>query len=641
MRGVCGLSIRKLQGALTARTIVHTEADLDRLPPNIARHAVVIPHGEYGGLARSGGEADRDAARAAIGVGADVHVTLMFGQLRTDKGLGDLLAALRALPRLHLLIGGQEAGALAENREALADPALAGRVTIREGFLDMAEAAQLFAASDTVALPYQVASQSGVLLLAYGFRRPVIVYPVGGMAEAVIDGETGWICSRPDAASLTDALVSRSPGRSRGVPAARRGGRAACRRALLVERDRGAHREGLRGGDGRWLTSWPGARGSCSGPDAPPGSERLRTVRAALRPRPVPSAPVRFAQRVQRKLGRLEYEQAVAAPLMAARREALGTAAAGPPRFLVRMDEFPHYMAWDQPERYGTSAYVRFHELMREAGVPYLVAVLPRVSAASLDPAGTRWRALEDDERALLARMPSEGVSYGLHGLDHRTRHDSPRRHSELCGLSIAGDRGAARDARSSELEPSGIRPRVFVPPYNRFDARQYPLLAREFDVVCGGPETVGLLGFQRTPVWRGDAVYLPSYHPLYGHAGEVLEGASRLIEAQAALWAPDRPALGLGGRRGLLRATATPRRDRAVRGPLGRLPRRGRRQPPRRLSSSRPPGRAAPSARRRRRSRGCAAAGRGSQGPPHVRTRSRAGRSARPAAANLMREYS
>ena len=198
--------IRRLQGALTARTIVHTEADIARLPPSIARHAVVIPHGEYGGLARTGGEADRRGAREALGIGADVHVTLMFGQLRTDKGLGDLLAALRRLPALHLLIGGQEAGALAENRDALADPALAGRVTIREGFLDMSEAARLFAAADTVSLPYQVASQSGVLLLAYGFRRPVVVYPVGGMGEAVIDGETGWICVRPDAGALTEAL---------------------------------------------------------------------------------------------------------------------------------------------------------------------------------------------------------------------------------------------------------------------------------------------------------------------------------------------------------------------------------------------------------------------------------------------------
>ena len=198
--------VRSLTGYLTAGTIVHTQADLERLAPRVAARAVVIPHGEYGGLARSGGAAERGAARAELGIAGDTHVTLMFGQLRTDKGLGDLLVALRALPRLHLLIGGQEAGALAANAEALAEEALARRITIREGFLDMQEAARLFAAADTVALPYRVASQSGVLLLAYGFHRPVVVYPVGGMAEAVIDGETGWVCTRPDAASLTQAL---------------------------------------------------------------------------------------------------------------------------------------------------------------------------------------------------------------------------------------------------------------------------------------------------------------------------------------------------------------------------------------------------------------------------------------------------
>jgi hypothetical protein len=195
-------------------------------------------------------------------------------------------------------------------------------------------------------------------------------------------------------------------------------------------------------------------------------------------------------------------------------------------------------MAADDPARYGTERYLRFHELMHEAGVPYLVAVLPRVSTASLDPSGTDWRALTEDERSLLARMPVEGVTYGLHGLDHRTRHHSPRRHSELCGLSVAATEELLATALA-ELEPSAISPRVFVPPYNRFDARQYDVLARRFDVVCGGPETVGLLGFQRTPLWRGEAVYLPSYHPLYGTAGEVLAGARALIERQAALWAP------------------------------------------------------------------------------------------------------
>jgi glycosyltransferase involved in cell wall biosynthesis len=200
--------IRELTARLAARTIVHTEADLARVPTGAAGRTVVIPHGEYGGLARAGGSAERAASRAELGIESDQPVTLMFGQLRSDKGLGDLLQALRRLPALHLLIGGQEAGALAEQAQALADPELAGRVTIHEGFLEMSAAARLFAATDTVALPYQVASQSGVLLLAYGFERPVVVYPVGGMAEAVIDGETGWVCARPDPEALTEALAA-------------------------------------------------------------------------------------------------------------------------------------------------------------------------------------------------------------------------------------------------------------------------------------------------------------------------------------------------------------------------------------------------------------------------------------------------
>jgi peptidoglycan/xylan/chitin deacetylase (PgdA/CDA1 family) len=274
------------------------------------------------------------------------------------------------------------------------------------------------------------------------------------------------------------------------------------------------------------------------GDGAPEEASRLAAVRAALRQRPVPSPPVRFAQRVQRKLGRLEYGQAVAEPLIAARRAALGPDADGPPRFLVRVDEFPHYMASDRPETYGTGAYRRFHALMRQAGVPYLVAVLPRVSAESLNPHGTRWRELTGEERELLQAMPAEGVSYGLHGLDHRTRHASPRRHSELCGLSAA-ETERLLDTGLGELEGLGLRPRVFVPPFNRFDAAQYEILARRFDVVCGGPESVGLLGFQRSPVWRGEAVYLPAYHPLYARAGEVLGGARALIDREAALWAP------------------------------------------------------------------------------------------------------
>jgi glycosyltransferase involved in cell wall biosynthesis len=197
---------RALSARLTARTIVHTEVDLARARALLGERAVVIPHGEYGGLARRGGTPRRDQARAALGIAPGVHATLMFGQLRTDKGLDDLIAAVARVPGVHLLIGGQDTGGLTAVREPLA--ALGDRATVREGFLDMRETAELFVASDTVALPYKEASQSGVLLLAYGFSRPVIVYPSGGMVEAVIDGETGWVCSRADVAALTEALAA-------------------------------------------------------------------------------------------------------------------------------------------------------------------------------------------------------------------------------------------------------------------------------------------------------------------------------------------------------------------------------------------------------------------------------------------------
>jgi hypothetical protein len=261
-------------------------------------------------------------------------------------------------------------------------------------------------------------------------------------------------------------------------------------------------------------------------------------VRAATRVRGVPAPTFRIAQRLRYKFGELDFERDVIAPLVAARQSVLGERAAGPPRFLVRVDEFPHYLAWDDPQRFGTERFERFHEILAGAGVPYLPAVLPRVSHEPLSPSGTQWRALDEGEIAMLARLAGEGVPFGLHGLTHRTRFVSPRRHSELCGLSPVATADLL-DAGLEELAALGIHPKVFVPPYNRFDAAQFDPLARRFDVVCGGPESIGRVGFQRAPQWRGDMVYLPSYLPFYGHAREVLPAVRHAVETACGLWIP------------------------------------------------------------------------------------------------------
>jgi Uncharacterized protein conserved in bacteria (DUF2334) len=225
-------------------------------------------------------------------------------------------------------------------------------------------------------------------------------------------------------------------------------------------------------------------------------------------------------------------------PLLAARRATLGEDGAAPPRFLIRVDEFPHYQAWDDPDRFGSSEFERFHEIMSSAGAPYLLAVLPRVSREPLSPVASGFRRLDDTEAAMLQRLASEGVSFALHGRDHRTRFASPRHHSELSGLTIAQTEQLLEEALA-ELARHEIRPDVFVPPYNRFDAPQLVALARRFPIVCGGPESIGLMGFQRPPQWRGETVYLPSYRPAYGHAAEVLTAVDRLIERAVGLWIP------------------------------------------------------------------------------------------------------
>jgi hypothetical protein len=237
------------------------------------------------------------------------------------------------------------------------------------------------------------------------------------------------------------------------------------------------------------------------------------------------------------KRRRLGYESHWLTPLQAARRDALGKAAEGPPKFLVRVDEFPYSTGYDDP-RFGYDASARFHAVLAEAGVAYLLAVVSQWTHAPLRPDADGGRRLDDRDRELIEQMRDDGVAFAQHGTTHRTRFSSPRRRSELSGLdhrTLAMLLAAGR----RRLEDVGISPRVLVPPFNRFDAGQWGVLASRYDVITGGPETVLTMGFHGGPQWRGDAVYLPCYPPLYERADVVLRAVERMIERQPGTWVP------------------------------------------------------------------------------------------------------
>jgi hypothetical protein len=268
--------------------------------------------------------------------------------------------------------------------------------------------------------------------------------------------------------------------------------------------------------------------------DPPQPDERATRV---LTPAPVPSAPVRAFQRLAMKRGRLDFERDWLSPLLSARRDVLGDAASGPPRFLVRVDEFPYYTSFDRPQDIDMSR--RFHSVMSGAGLPHLMSVVPQLTHAPLTAGSTGGRPLGDGEIALLEEMRRDGVTFAQHGTTHRTLHQSPRRRSELCGLSSAETERLLELGRRGLLDAGLGAPRVFVPPFNRFDAAQYPLLAKRFDIVCGGPESVALMGFHGGPLWRDGAVYLPCYAPLYSNASTILPAAERMIDLAPGTWIP------------------------------------------------------------------------------------------------------
>ncbi|MBJ7332322.1 MAG: DUF2334 domain-containing protein [Solirubrobacteraceae bacterium] len=250
-----------------------------------------------------------------------------------------------------------------------------------------------------------------------------------------------------------------------------------------------------------------------------------------------PPAPQRFLQRLAIKRGRLDPERGIR-QLEQLRRDVLGPEAATPPRFLVRVDEFPHWLGADRPEQYGTDGFVAFHQLFQDAGVPYLTAIVPQPALSPDDPEETRCRELDAHEREVLARMQADGVALAMHGLDHRTNDTRPRHHAELLGL---GDDALAQrlDAGIAKLGELGVQSRILVPPFNRFSAGQWPVMAERFDVITGGPESVRLMGLQSAPAWLGDAVYLPSYEPFYAAAGAIIDAARAAIARQGGVWIP------------------------------------------------------------------------------------------------------
>ncbi len=140
---------------------------------------------------------------------SDPSCVLFFGRLSPYKGLERLIQAApmvcEKVPDARFVI----AGKAITGYELPALPGLpnGGRWDVINTYIPNDRLAELFQRAAVVVCPYTDATQSGVVLTAYAFGKPVVASRVGGLPEYVQHGVTGVLVEPGNAASLADGLV--------------------------------------------------------------------------------------------------------------------------------------------------------------------------------------------------------------------------------------------------------------------------------------------------------------------------------------------------------------------------------------------------------------------------------------------------
>ncbi|MBD5456737.1 MAG: glycosyltransferase family 4 protein [Lachnospiraceae bacterium] len=190
--------------------IVQSQMDADDLKSIIPKaEYIVTPHPTYNAFKMS--DMNKEEARRIINLDMGERMILFFGFVREYKGLKYLLKALplvkQNIPAVKLWIVGDFGDDKEEYLKLIADNDLQDNIMIVDGYVPDKEVEKYFAATDLVALPYISATQSGIVQIAFGFEKPVIVTNVGGLPDVVEDGKTGYIVNKENENELAEAIV--------------------------------------------------------------------------------------------------------------------------------------------------------------------------------------------------------------------------------------------------------------------------------------------------------------------------------------------------------------------------------------------------------------------------------------------------
>lgn len=153
----------------------------------------------------------KEQAREELHESLDTKLLLFFGFVREYKGLKHLLRAMplvnQQLESIKLMVVGSFGDDKEEYMQLIKENHIEDCVEVIDNYTPDNEVEKYFAGCDLVVLPYESATQSGIVQIAYGFEKPVIVTNVGGLPDVVTDGKTGYVVEEKNPRKLAEAII--------------------------------------------------------------------------------------------------------------------------------------------------------------------------------------------------------------------------------------------------------------------------------------------------------------------------------------------------------------------------------------------------------------------------------------------------